>query len=98
MRRNIHFLKHLLATASKEKRNQTLRKASKEQINAASEMVLNVLHKKIRSSKAHARKLIPHAKTMMDLTNKKISNLGRKKILMSQKGHGLISVLRTVYK
>ena len=98
MRRNIHFLKNLLSVADQKKRNQTIRKATKDEINAASEMVLNVLHKKIRSTKAHAKKLIPHAKTLMLMADKKLSNIKRRKLLISQKGHGMITVLRTMYK
>ena len=98
MRRHFNFLKGLLSSADKKKRSQLIRRAHKDEINAASEMVLNVLHKKIKSTRVHAKKLAPHANIMMNMANKGLSIVKRRRLLNSQKVHGMINVLRTIYK
>jgi len=47
LRRQCHFLESVLKEANRRKRQELLQHANKDQINAVSEMVLNLLKRKI---------------------------------------------------
>jgi len=60
MQRQKQFLKSVLAEANQHKRNQLLRVANADQINAVSELVMNTLKGKVPQSRNTVQILKPH--------------------------------------
>lgn len=89
LRKEKGFLTQILRQANRFKRQQMLMHAKKDQINAMSEMVLNLLKNKIPVAAATLRKLKPHKNVLRELAKRKNSLKTRRAHLVEQQGSGL---------
>ena len=91
--RQVHFLESILKEAKANKRRDLIRHANKDQINAMSELTLNLLKNKLPIHPQHVIRLKPYRKQMRNLAKKSLSQKKRRDILMSQRGSGFLKVL-----
>ena len=96
--RQRHFLKAVLAEANQHRRNQLLRMATADQINAVSELALNTLRGVVPRSRDTVRLLRPYQETLRQLARRRRSVKSRKGLLMSQSGGNLWSELNRCFK
>ena len=87
------FLRSVLQEANRFKRQDLLQHANADQINAASELVLNLLKNKIPVTPPIVAKLRPYKKVLRDLGCRQHSVKKRRQWLISQKGRGLFQGL-----
>ena len=86
-KRQVPFLQSLVRQAKGKERDALLRAANADQINAVSEMVLNVLtNAQFPVRPALVARLRPHKKALRELRKKKNSVKRRREILLKQKG------------
>ena len=87
IKRHVPFLQSLVRQAKGKQRDALLRGANSDQINAVSEMVLNVLtNDKFPVRPDLVARLRPHKKALRELRRKKNSVKRRREILLKQKG------------
>lgn len=91
--RQVHFLEAILKEAKANKRRDLIRHANKDQINAMSELTLNLLKNKLPIHTKHVIRLKPYRKQMRNLAKKSLSQKKRRDILLSQRGSGFLKVL-----
>lgn len=91
--RQVHFLESILKEARANKRRDLIRHANKDQINAMSELTLNLLKNKLPIHPKHVIRLKPYRKQMRSLAKKSLSQKKRRDILLSQRGSGFLKVL-----
>ena len=68
--RQVHFLGSILKEAKANKRRDLIRHANKDQINAMSELTLNLLKNKLPIHPQHVIRLKPYRKQMRNLAKK----------------------------
>lgn len=90
--RQVHFLESILKEARANKRRDLICHA-KDQINAMSELTLNLLKNKLPIHPKHVIRLKPYRKQMRSLAKKSLSQKKRRDILLSQRGSGFLKVL-----
>ena len=83
MTRQSHFLNDVLKEANQHKRQQKLRYANADQINAVSELVMNTLHGAIRPGRHTVTRLKPDRQQPSLIANPR-QNIKRRRQLMSQ--------------
>lgn len=88
MKRQRPFLQSILREAKQKERKAMVDYANKDQINAVSELVMNVLHKNVPISPHVIRELTPHKNALRELARRKTSLKRRKAILSRQRGSG----------
>ena len=98
LRQEKQFLTSILNEANKYKRQDMLMHANADQINALSEMVLNLLKKNIPVSDQVIRLLRPHKSKLRELAKRKHSVKRRREQLLTQQGSGFWNGLRHVFK
>ena len=87
IKRQVSFLQSLVRQAKGKERDALLRAANADQINAVSEMVLNVLtNDQFPVRPDLVARLRLHKKAMRELRKKKNSVKRRREILLKQKG------------
>ena len=87
IKRHVPFLQGLVRQAKGKERDALLRAASGDQINAVSEMVLNVLtNDKFPVRPDLVARLRPHKKALRELRKKKNSVKRRREIFLKEKG------------
>jgi len=86
----------MLQEANRFKRQDLLQQANADQINAVSELVLNLLKNKIPVTTPIMAKLQPYKKVLRDLGRRQHSVKKRRQWLISQKGRGLFQGLHHV--
>ena len=91
------FLKVLLKEAKHKQRNNLLRAANADQINAVSELVLNVVKGVAPHTPNTVRILRPQKDALCELTKRRQSIKRRRAILMSQLGGALWKELNHCY-
>ena len=96
--RNQTFLKSLLREANAKRRNVMLDLANKDQINAISEMVLNLIKRKIPIRSGTYHKLKRYKNVLRALGKRRNSLKRRREQLRSQTGSGLWQGLYECYK
>jgi len=96
LRRQLPFLRSVLQEANRFKRQDLLQHANADQINAVSELVLNLLKNKIPVTPSIVAKLRPYKKLLRDLGRRQHSVKKRRQWLISQKGRGLFQGLHHV--
>ena len=96
--RRRHFLTRVLKEANRNKRQQMLQYADKDQINAISEMVLNLLKKRIPINATTYGKLKRHKKVLREVGKRRNSLKRRREHLLSQNGAGFWSGLHGCFK
>ena len=96
IRRQWPFLQSILKEANRSKRQELLQYANADQINAVSEMVLNLLQSNIPVTPPVMAQLRPHKSVLRELGKRKYSIKRRRALLMSQKGNGLWKALHNL--
>ena len=71
--RQAHFLESILKEGRANKREDLIRHANKDLINAVSELTLNLLKSKLPLQPQHVIRLKPYRKQMRTLANKSLS-------------------------
>lgn len=89
LQRHRHFLQDVLSQANKHQREAQLQAANADQINALSELSLNLLKKHIPINSATNKKLHPHRHTLRSLAKRRTSVKKRRNLLTRQKGGGV---------
>ena len=64
MTRQSHFLNDVLKEANQNKRQQKLRYANADQINAVSELVMNTLHGSVKPGRKTVSRLKPYRQSL----------------------------------
>lgn len=98
LRRQRPFLEAILKEANRNKREEMLQHANADQINAVSEMVLNLLKNRVPISPPLTAKLRRYRDSLRELGKRGNSLKRRRKKLISQKGSGFWKGLHQVYK
>ena len=94
MTRQRAFLKDVLKEANENKRQQKLRYANADQINAASELVIGTLHGAICPGRKTVPKLKPYSKHLRLIASPRQSIKRRRKLMIHQLGADVWSELR----
>ena len=98
LRRQRPFLQSVLKEANQKKRQQMLTYANKDQINAISEMVLNLLKKRIPIKPHTLVKLKRHKTVLREVGRRRNSLKRRREHLLKQTGQGFWSGLGDCFK
>lgn len=85
---HVPFIQNILKEGNRFKRMDKIRHAGKDQLNALSEITLNLLKKNIPVSKKTIARLKPHKNLLRSIAKKGASLKQRKKLLMKQRGGG----------
>ena len=80
------FLKSVLAEANRQRRNQLLRLANADQINALSELAMNTVRGVVPRSRDTVRLLRPYQDTLKQLMQRRRSVKNRRELMMAQSG------------
>lgn len=98
LRRQRPFLESILKEARHQQRQHLLDHANADQINAVSEMVLNLLKDRIPVNAKTYGKLKKHKKVLRELGKRRNSVKRRKEHLQQQKGRGFWSGLHDCFR
>jgi len=98
LRRQRRFLTRVLKEANRKKRQQMLQYADKDQINVISEMVLNLLKKRIPINATTYGKLKRHKKVLREVGKRRNSLKRRREHLLRQNGAGFWSGLHGCFR
>jgi hypothetical protein len=98
LRRQRPFLQSILNEANRFKRQELLEHANADQINALSEMTLNLLKKRIPIQASTLRKLQRHKGVLRELAKRKNFVKRRRQHLRKQEGSGFWQGLRECFK
>ena len=96
LRRQLPFLRSVLKEANRFKRQELLKHANADQVNAVSELVLNLLKQNILVTSATMNQLRPYKNVLRNLGRRKHSLKKRRQWLVAPKGRGLWKGLNTV--
>ena len=97
MERQAPFLKNVLQEANQHKRQELLRMANADQINAISKLVMNTLRGTVPRSRHTITLLKPHAQSLRAMA-KIAQSVKRRAIMMAQKGGTLWPELYRSYR
>ena len=97
MERQAPFLKSVLQEANQHKRQELLRMANADQINAISKLVMNTLRGTVPRSRHTITLLKPHAQSLRAMA-KIAHSVKRRAIMMAQKGGTLWPELYRSYR
>ena len=95
LRRQLPFLQSVLKEANRFKREELLQHANADQVNAVSELVLNLLKQNIPITPTTMNQRRPHKNVLRNLAHRKHSLKKRRQWLVAQKGRGLWQGLHT---
>ena len=98
IQRQTPFLRAVLREADANKRKQFLQLANADQVNAVSELVLNVLKGNAPRSRYTIERLRPHAQALRDMSKRGSSIKKRREAMMHQTGAGLWNELRLCHR
>ena len=98
MERQVPSLKSVLQEANQHKRQESLRMANADQINAISELVMNTLRSTLPRSRHTITLLKPHAQSLCAMAKPARSMKRRRAIMMAQTGGNLRPELYRCYK
>lgn len=98
IKRQVPFLKSVLQEAKGHQRQELLQHANSDQINALSEIVLNLLKQRLPVSPETIQRLKPHRLTLRALGKRSHSIKKRRQLMIQQKGRGLWSGLHHICK
>ncbi len=98
LRRQRPFLEAILKEANRFKREEMLHHANADQVNAVSEMVLNLLKKRIPLSPPITAKLRRYKNVLREVGKRRNSLKKRREGLLSQKGSGFWKGLQEIYQ
>ena len=97
MTRQSHFLNDVLKEANQHKRQQKLRYANADQINAVSELVMNELRGAICPGRHTMTRLKPYSKQLRLIVNPRQSIKRRRQLMSQQIGAGAWKELNCCY-
>ena len=92
------FLKTVLAETNRQRRNQLLRLANSDQINAISELAMNTVRGVVPRSRDTVRLLGPFQDALKQMMQRKRSVKSRRRLMMDQSGGALWSELNRCFK
>ena len=92
------FLRAVLRAADANKRKQLLQLANADQINAVSELVLNVIKGRAPKSRYTIERLRPYKTILRQLTKPRSSIKRRRQLMMDQTGAGFWHELRLCHR
>ena len=98
LRRQRPFLEAILKEANRNRRQEMLEHANADQINAVSEMVLNLLRNRIPVDPITMAKLHRYKSTLREVGKRRNSVKRRRKHLQKQKGSGFWKGLNDVFQ
>ena len=98
LRRQRPFLESVLKEANRHKRQQMIEHANADQINAVSEMVLNLLKKRIPVDATTYGKLKRHKNVLREVGKRRNSIKRRRQHLFQQTGSGFWKGLHRCFK
>ena len=98
LRRQRPFLTSILKEANQHRRRAMLEHADADQINAISEMILNLLKKRIPVDAATYGKLKRHKNVLREVGKRRNSVKRRRQHLLNQKGSGFWSGLHGCFR
>ena len=98
MSRQSHFLNDVLKEANQNKRQQKLRYANADQINAVSELVMNTLHGSVKPDRTTVRRLKPYSQSLRIIANPYHSIKRWKHLISTQIGAGAWNQLHRCYR
>ena len=96
LRRQLPFLRSVLKEANRFKRQELLQHANADQVNALSELVLNLLKNNIPMTPPIMAQLRPYKKVLRNVGRRRHSVKKRHQWLISQKGRGFWQGLHNV--
>ena len=96
LQRQLPFLQSVLTQANRNKRHDLLQHANADQINAISELVLNLLKNRIPVTPELMRKLRPHKDMLRGLSKRSHFLKKRRDLLLQQSGRSLFNTLYTL--
>ena len=88
----------MTSAANRNRRNTLIKHANKDQVNAVSEIVLNLLKTILPVTPATMARLRPYKQTLRKIGNRAVSLKKRRQVLINQKGGRLWNGLSTVVK
>lgn len=97
MTRQSHFLNDVFKEANQHKRQQQLRYANADQINAVSELVMNTLRGAVRPGRKTVRRLKPYSQPLRVIANPRQSIKRRRQLMSTQIGAGAWKELKRCY-
>ena len=97
LRRQRPFLESILKEANRYKREELLQHANADQVNAVSEMVLNLLKKRIPVQPETFRRRNRHKKVLREVGKRRNSLKRRRAYLLKQTGSGFWQGLKECY-
>ena len=97
MSRQAAFLKSVLNEAELHKRQQQLRHANTDHINAVSELVMNTIRGAVPQGRQTLRRLKPYAKELRVIASPRQSIKRRRELMMHQLGGSVWQELRRCY-
>ena len=98
LRRQRPFLESVLKEANRHKRQQMIEHANADQINAVSEMVLNLLKKRIPVDAVTYGKLKRHKNALREVGKRRNSDKRRRQHLLQQTGSGFWNGLQRCFE
>ena len=98
MSRRSHFLNDVLKEADHHKRQQQLRYANADQINAVSELVMNTLRGNVPQGRDTIRRLKPSTTSLRIIANPRESIKRRQHLMSTQVGAGVWKELHRCYR
>ena len=90
------FLKAMTSAANRNRRSTLIKHANKDQVNAVSEIVLNLLKNNVPLTSVTMARLKPYKQTLIKIGNRAVSLKKRRQALINQKGGRLWNGLSTV--
>ena len=98
IKRQVPFLRAIVSASERNRRRDLLKHANKDQINAISEITLNLLRNNIPVSPITMAKLRPFRNTLRRIGKRSVSLKKRRQALINQKGGRFWSGLGTIVK
>ena len=98
IRRQKTFLKAITSAANRNARKALIKHANKDQVNAVSEIVMNLLKNNVPVIPVTMARLRPYRQVLRQIGNRAVSLKKRRQALINQKGGKLWNGLTTVVK
>ena len=98
IRRQKTFLKAITSAANRIARKALTKHANKDQVNAVSEIVMNLLKNNVPVIPVTMARLRPYRQILRQIGNRAVSLKKRRQALINQKGGKLWNGLTTVFK
>ena len=98
IRRQKTFLKAITSAANRNGRKDLIKQVKKDQVNAVSEIAMNLVKKNVPVTHVLMARLTPYKQILRQIGNRAVSLKKRRQALINQKGGKLWNGLTTVVK